>query len=93
MEENGKKLTARNSKFLAKAKTTWNAKIYKNASQILNEDGEIAAICYLARFVHEDFRETRMVENARLLGCEKEIPWTDVFKKNQTLKQRKCLKK
>ncbi len=44
------KQTAANNTFLAGIKKHWNYKIFKKASQILNQDGKAAAIAYLQQF-------------------------------------------
>jgi hypothetical protein len=43
--------TASNNAILARAKRVWNAPIYKRTSEVMNAEGEAAAIAYLQQFV------------------------------------------
>lgn len=50
MTTTGKKQTAANNELLATTKKAMNAKVYKEASRIMNADGEQATLDYLQSF-------------------------------------------
>jgi hypothetical protein len=53
------KQTAGNNKLLAEVKKTFNEKIYKHFSKIVNEEGSDKALDYLMNFFKEGIREEK----------------------------------